>query len=159
MLTQITNGLEFGDESPHYIPVNDYVRNAIQQTTSWLFEGRPSIAFHVVFTYRFLVSNVPDAETHYHAHEFLDATVQPKSIFISPNEVYGMHALLSQKQDELVRIMHRRLVGDSHSDDSHSYRLLVVRTYCASSCKSWTVFHTSATTSSTTRVTQPSSCS
>ena len=50
MLTQITNGLEFGDESPHYIPVNDYVRNAIQQTTSWLFEGRPTITVNIVFT-------------------------------------------------------------------------------------------------------------
>ena len=48
------------------------------------------------------VANVPDAETQFQAHEFLDVTVQPKPIYISPNEVYSMHTLLSQYQDDLV---------------------------------------------------------
>lgn len=52
---------------------------------------------------RLLVANVPDAETQYHAHEFLDVTVQPKPIYISPNEVYAMHGLLAQNIDRLVR--------------------------------------------------------
>lgn len=39
MLTQITSGTEFGDESPAYIPVNDYVRKSIAQITAWLMEG------------------------------------------------------------------------------------------------------------------------
>jgi Ras GTPase-activating-like protein IQGAP2/3 len=52
---------------------------------------------------RSLVANVPDAETQYHAHEFLDVTVQPKPIYISPNEVYAMHGLLAQNIDRLVR--------------------------------------------------------
>lgn len=86
MLTQITNGVEFGDDTPSYIPVNDYVWKAIKQISAWLIE----------------VANVQDAETEYHAHEFLDATVQPKSIFISPNEVYAMHTLLSQHLDFLA---------------------------------------------------------
>jgi hypothetical protein len=50
-----------------------------------------------------LVANVTDAETQYHAHEFLDVTVQPKPIYISPNEVYAMHGLLAQYIDHLVR--------------------------------------------------------
>jgi Ras GTPase-activating-like protein IQGAP2/3 len=45
------------------------------------------------------VANVADAETQLHAHEFLDAIVQPKSIYISPNEIYAMHALLVQHMD------------------------------------------------------------
>ncbi len=49
-----------------------------------------------------VVANVQDAESQYHAHEFLDATAQPKSIWISPNEVYTMHSLLSQYLDHLV---------------------------------------------------------
>ena len=49
-----------------------------------------------------LVANIPDAEAQYHAHEFLEATEQPKAISISPNEVYSMHALLSQHLDDLV---------------------------------------------------------
>jgi hypothetical protein len=51
-----------------------------------------------------VVADVSDAETHFHAHEFLDITVQPKPIYISPNEVYSMHSLLSQHLDILVRI-------------------------------------------------------
>jgi Ras GTPase-activating-like protein IQGAP2/3 len=49
-----------------------------------------------------IVADVPDAETQFHAHEFLDVTVQPKPIYISPNEVYTMHGLLSQHQQYLV---------------------------------------------------------
>lgn len=50
------------------------------------------------------VANVPDAETEFHAHEFLDATIQPRPIWISPNEVYSMHRLLSQYLTQLVRL-------------------------------------------------------
>src|SRR6266851_10083739 len=52
---------------------------------------------------RSVVADVPDAETQYHTHEFLDVTVQPKPIYISPNEVYAMHGLLAQHIDRLVR--------------------------------------------------------
>ncbi|KAI0677108.1 hypothetical protein C8Q78DRAFT_959803 [Trametes maxima] len=86
MLTQITSGSEFGDESPAYIPVNDYVRKSITQISAWLME----------------VANVSDAETEFHAHEFLDATIQPRPIWISPNEVYSMHTLLSQYLEHLA---------------------------------------------------------
>lgn len=48
------------------------------------------------------VADVSDAETEFHAHEFLDATIQPRPIWISPNEVYSMHTLLSQQLDHLV---------------------------------------------------------
>jgi Ras GTPase-activating-like protein IQGAP2/3 len=51
---------------------------------------------------RTTVADVPDAEVQFHAHEFLDATVQPKPIYISPNEIYTMHGLLSQYQGHLV---------------------------------------------------------
>ncbi|KAI0353517.1 hypothetical protein OH77DRAFT_1497233 [Trametes cingulata] len=86
MLTQITTGSEFDDDSPSYIPVNGYVRKSIAQISAWLIE----------------VANVPDAETEFHAHEFLDATIQPRPIWISPNEVYSMHTLLSQQLDALA---------------------------------------------------------
>ncbi|TFK75932.1 hypothetical protein BDN72DRAFT_786097 [Pluteus cervinus] len=86
VLTQIFTGFKFEDESPNYIPINEGVGSAISKVKDWLFE----------------VANVPDAETHFHAHEFLDATFQPKSIYISPNEIYTMHSLLSQHQDALV---------------------------------------------------------
>jgi Ras GTPase-activating-like protein IQGAP2/3 len=55
--------------------------------------------FHAI---ALIVANVPIAETQFQAHEFLDVTVQPKPIYISPNEVYSMHMLLSQHQDHLV---------------------------------------------------------
>ncbi|THH19788.1 hypothetical protein EW146_g1464 [Bondarzewia mesenterica] len=86
VLSQLTTGMGFGDESPSYIPINEFVNKAIKQVTHWLLE----------------VADVPDAETQYHAHEFLDATVQPKPIYISPNEVYAMHGLLAQHIDSLA---------------------------------------------------------
>ena len=52
-----------------------------------------------------LVADVPDAETQFQAHEFLDVTVQPKPIYISPNEVYAMHTLLAQYQEHLVSVL------------------------------------------------------
>ena len=51
----------------------------------------------------YVVASVPDAESQFHAHEFLDATVQPKPIYISPNEIYTIHSLLLQHQNFLVR--------------------------------------------------------
>jgi Ras GTPase-activating-like protein IQGAP2/3 len=39
ILTQITSGSEFGDDNPIYVPINDYVRKAINQMTGWLLEG------------------------------------------------------------------------------------------------------------------------
>ena len=48
------------------------------------------------------VANVADAEEQYQAHEFMDAATQPKSVWISPNEVYTTHALLSQHLENLV---------------------------------------------------------
>ncbi|TFY81447.1 hypothetical protein EWM64_g2563 [Hericium alpestre] len=86
VLAQITSGKEFGDDSPSYIPINDYVHKTVKQFGVWLLE----------------VADVPDAETQYHAHEFLDATVQPKPIYITPNEVYAIHGLLTQHLDALA---------------------------------------------------------
>jgi Ras GTPase-activating-like protein IQGAP2/3 len=39
ILTQITSGSEFGDDKPSYVPINDYVRKAIKQMSTWLLEG------------------------------------------------------------------------------------------------------------------------
>ncbi|KAF8076365.1 ras GTPase-activating protein [Lyophyllum atratum] len=102
VLTQITNGSQFDEDSPMYVPINDYVQKAIAEISAWLIE----------------VANVADAETHFHAHEFLDATVQPKPIYISPNEIYTMHGLLSQyldhiapKKDDTLRVILTELDG------------------------------------------------
>jgi Ras GTPase-activating-like protein IQGAP2/3 len=68
-----------------------------------MFEGE--FLFVDVFLRRLkalVVADIPDAEAQFHTHEFLDATVQPKPIYITPNEVYSMHALLSQHIDALV---------------------------------------------------------
>lgn len=102
MLTQITSGREFDDDHPHYVPVNEYVRKAIGELSTWILEGKFSSRYAFFGTDMLPVANVPDAEAQYHAHEFLDATVQPKVIYITPNEVYKMHALLSRHIDDLV---------------------------------------------------------
>lgn len=48
------------------------------------------------------MADVQDAETQYNANEFLDVAVQSKPIYISPNEVYSMHSLLSQHLEVLA---------------------------------------------------------
>jgi len=86
MLTQITSGTVFGDDNPCLTPLNSYVLEAIKTLNTWFLE----------------VADVPDAESHFHAHEFMDVTVQPKPVYISPNEVYSMHTLLMQHLDHLA---------------------------------------------------------
>ena len=49
VLTQIMNGSEFGDDKPSYIPINDFVKKAIQQMTAWLIEGK-SVS-HIFFQF------------------------------------------------------------------------------------------------------------
>lgn len=39
VLTQITGGSEFGEDSPSYLPINEFVRKAIAQMSAWLIEG------------------------------------------------------------------------------------------------------------------------
>ena len=86
MITQITTGEVFGNDAPWMVAVEEYLRAAIKQLSDWFLD----------------VADVVDAETHYHAHEFLDVAVQPKPIYISPNEVYSMHSLLMKHLDALV---------------------------------------------------------
>lgn len=43
VLTQVTTGVEFGDDNPSYIPINDFVQKAIKQVTQWLLEGTPDV--------------------------------------------------------------------------------------------------------------------
>ncbi|KAF8913880.1 hypothetical protein CPB84DRAFT_1699194 [Gymnopilus junonius] len=108
VLAQVTSGLEFDDDQPSYVPINDFVRKAIQQLSTWFSQ----------------VADVPDAEAQFHAHEFMDATVQPKPIYISPNEIYSLHALLLQHQeflttshDDTLRVILAELGGIPHLDN------------------------------------------
>ncbi|KAH7101116.1 hypothetical protein BKA62DRAFT_619136 [Auriculariales sp. MPI-PUGE-AT-0066] len=87
MLMQICSGAIFGQENPCLMPLNSYVEEAIVQMNGWFFE----------------VADVPEPEAFFHAHEFLDVTVQPRPIYISPNEVYSMHTLLIQNLDRLTQ--------------------------------------------------------
>ena len=40
VITQITTGALFGEENPCYVPINDFVGEAIQELTAWLVEGK-----------------------------------------------------------------------------------------------------------------------
>jgi len=102
VLSQIVTGHEFDDTQPSYVPINDFVRKAIQQLSAWFIQGRSLNVAKERYINLFLVADVPDAEAQFHAHEFMDATVQPKPIYISPNEIYTMHSLLLQHQAFLV---------------------------------------------------------
>jgi hypothetical protein len=43
VLTQIASGSLFGEDSPIYFPMNDFVRKAILQMSTWLVEGITSL--------------------------------------------------------------------------------------------------------------------
>ncbi|TRM67597.1 hypothetical protein BD626DRAFT_395296 [Schizophyllum amplum] len=86
VIQQIASGIEFNQEPASYVPINGYVSKTIQPLAMWFFE----------------LADVPDPEAQMHAHEFLDATVQPKPIYISPNEIYKMHRLLSSHRTHLL---------------------------------------------------------
>ena len=87
MLTQIAVGKLFNDDNPYLQPLNDYVSHASERFTKWLYT----------------IVECPDAELQFGADELLDHTVQQKPvIYISPNEIYSMHLLLSQQVDHLA---------------------------------------------------------
>uniref|UniRef100_V5GQG5 GTPase activating protein n=2 Tax=Kalmanozyma brasiliensis (strain GHG001) TaxID=1365824 RepID=V5GQG5_KALBG len=88
MLTQIAVGRLFNDDNPYLQPLNDYVSSASERFAKWLHG----------------IIDCPDAELHFGADEFVDHTVQQKPvIYISPNEIYSMHLLLSQQVDHLAQ--------------------------------------------------------
>jgi Ras GTPase-activating-like protein IQGAP2/3 len=93
----------FGEENPWMMSIKAFVEVAIKQMGDWFLEGElVDMSRAGMLSQQSLVANVDTAETQYHAHEFLDATVQPKPIYISPNEVYAMHGLLLRHLDALV---------------------------------------------------------
>ncbi|KEP55797.1 IQ and RasGAP domain protein [Rhizoctonia solani 123E] len=100
VLTQISSGSEF--EVPNLASMNAFVTANIPAMSAWFLE----------------VADVVDAETEYHAHEFIDVTVQPKPVYISPNEIYAMHGILTQNveqvasgKDDPIRAVLTELVG------------------------------------------------
>ncbi|PWN48300.1 hypothetical protein IE53DRAFT_203326 [Violaceomyces palustris] len=87
MLTQIAVGKLFSEDNPYLQPLNEYVSQASERFTKWLYA----------------IVDCPDAEMQFSADEFLDHTVQQKPvIYISPNEIYSMHLLLSAQLDHLA---------------------------------------------------------
>ncbi|KZO93170.1 hypothetical protein CALVIDRAFT_486222 [Calocera viscosa TUFC12733] len=86
MLTQISSSSTFREDTPSLVPLNAFITTAVGQLHKWALE----------------VADVPNPEEQFKAHEFLDATEQPSSILISPNEVYAMHGLLAQNLEHLT---------------------------------------------------------
>lgn len=87
MMTQISNGRLFTDDNPYLQPLNEYVQQASTRFTQWLYA----------------VIDVPDAEMHFNADEFLDHTIQQRPvIYITPQEIYSMHLLVAQQVDALA---------------------------------------------------------
>ncbi|EPQ27617.1 uncharacterized protein PFL1_04755 [Pseudozyma flocculosa PF-1] len=87
MLTQIAAGKLFSEDNPYLQPLNEYVSQATERFSKWLFA----------------VIDCNDAELQFSADEFLDHTNQQKPvIYISPNEIYSMHLLLRDQVDHLA---------------------------------------------------------
>jgi len=134
VLTQIITARHFGDDQPTFMPINDFVGEASGRMCAWLLEGVINSLFFRKMILILAVADVPDAESYFYAHEFLDVTVQPKPIYISPNEVYTMHGLLLQHLKFLVRckILYRNKVSD-HVDQRHLNPMTHCESYLMSS--------------------------
>jgi hypothetical protein len=50
VLGQITSGVEFDNDKPSYIPINDFVRNAIAQLSNWFIQGVPNSIVYNLFS-------------------------------------------------------------------------------------------------------------
>lgn len=50
VLGQITSGMEFDNDKPSYIPINDFVRNAITQLSNWFIQGVPKSMVYDLLT-------------------------------------------------------------------------------------------------------------
>lgn len=87
MLTQIAAGKLFSEDNPYLQPLNEYVQQASERFNHWLLS----------------VVEIQDAEVQFAADEFLDHTVQHRPvIYISPNEIYSMHWLVSQQLEHMA---------------------------------------------------------
>ena len=87
MLNQVSVGKLFADENPYLAPLNEYVNLCTHRFRDWFFQ----------------VLDVPDAETQFNADEYLDHSLPHKPIiYISPNEIYSMHALVLQNLDSIT---------------------------------------------------------
>ena len=51
------------------------------------------------------VADVIDVQEHLGVDEFIDVTVEPLPLSISPTEVYAIHRVLVQDLDDLVRFI------------------------------------------------------
>jgi len=126
VLTQISSGQLFGDNDPCLTPINSFVGTAINDFSKWFLEGIKHIPRFVTEIKTCpVVANVADADAQFHANEFLDVTVQPRPVYISPNEVYSLHSLLAQNLDKLVRNL---FLKQRWSLTCHRYR--VVKMIC-----------------------------
>ncbi|RUS30189.1 hypothetical protein BC938DRAFT_479738 [Jimgerdemannia flammicorona] len=86
MLHQISTGKVFDEQEVYLAPLNDYVAHAAKRFSTW-------------FT---AVAQVEDAETHYDIDQYIDLTKTHKPIiYISPVEIFAMHAMLFDKLPDL----------------------------------------------------------
>lgn len=88
VLTQIALGRPFGEEQPFLQPLNEYVEQASQRYRRWIHT---------------LVDSCPDPEIHFGIDECVDSSgIEKPVIYISPNEIYAMHALLCNNEESLA---------------------------------------------------------
>ncbi|OZJ04450.1 hypothetical protein BZG36_02813 [Bifiguratus adelaidae] len=86
MLQQISTGRSFDEEDLYLYPLNDYVSHAVDRFGTWFNQ----------------VLDIEDLDIHFCIDPFIDLTkTQKPTIYISPNEIFKMHALLSQHMNAL----------------------------------------------------------
>lgn len=95
-------------------PLNAYVDEDGVVFRNWLIDGTcrgplvRSLSSHARFSdaswpVLVAVADVIDVKEHLGVDEYVDVTVEPLPVTISPTEIYAFHKLLVQELDDLVR--------------------------------------------------------
>jgi len=95
-------------------PLNAYVEGEGKIFRDWLIDGESLFLFSYLRLrgreklikprwFCFAVADVIDVQEHLGVDEFIDVTVEPLPLSISPTEVYAIHRVLVQDLDDLVR--------------------------------------------------------
>ncbi|KAG5221607.1 cytoskeletal protein binding protein [Salix suchowensis] len=138
ILTQITHGREFTEDTPSYIPINGYVSKAIGQMTSWLLEGSWSDrlilfmtdAFHSCQRRRRRIY-IPCPRP---AQELVEALMRPVN---EVDEQRWEEVLDHEMENEQVRNIDRRMPSTSGADGT--YRLEDIRSLKFAAVKALTI--------------------
>jgi len=109
LLNQISVGRLFEDDQP-LKGMNEFVTKSAAQFANWIKDGElphfPLDSRYQADPLCVVVINVKDAEDHFRADDYVNAAAERRPvIYISPNDIYSTHSIISDNLDVIVRYL------------------------------------------------------